>query len=169
MNNKKAIIIESNKIILRSLEYGDLRMVFDWRNHENNRKWFFNSDELTFNQHLSWFQKYEDLPNDYLFIAEYKSENKNVPFGQVAIYNIDFAESTGEFGRFLIGNDEFKGKGLGTEMIQTVLKIAKESLGLKQIYLEVKINNEVAIHLYKKNGFEPISVTQSSISMELDL
>lgn len=144
-------------------------MVFDWRNHENNRKWFFNSDELKFDQHLSWFQKYKVLSNDYLFIAEYKSEHKSIPFAQVSIYNIDFTESTGEFGRFLIGDDDFKGKGLGTEIIQTVLKVANEILGLKKIYLEVKSNNEVAIHLYKKNGFKTISKAQSSINMELDL
>lgn len=48
---------------------------------------------------------------------------------------------------------KYTNMGIGKQMIETLLKIAKEK-GIEQIELEVVCDNERAIALYKKMGFE---------------
>lgn len=48
---------------------------------------------------------------------------------------------------------EFTGMGIGTVMLEQLLKAAKES-GVEQVELEVVAENEPATALYKKFGFE---------------
>lgn len=53
----------------------------------------------------------------------------------------------------ILVDPDFRGKKLGLKL----LKLAKEILikeGYKEIFLEVKANNEAAIKLYKKEGFK---------------
>jgi len=49
---------------------------------------------------------------------------------------------------------EFRGKGIGTELMRRAIVQAKERLGLKLIILEVFSNNARARRLYKKMGFK---------------
>lgn len=48
---------------------------------------------------------------------------------------------------------KFTGLGIGTVMIEKLIELAREK-GYEQLELEVVANNERAIHLYKKMGFE---------------
>lgn len=48
------------------------------------------------------------------------------------------------------------GNGIGKMLMEAVLKFAKESAKAEIISLEVRSDNERAIHLYKKFGFEKI-------------
>lgn len=50
-------------------------------------------------------------------------------------------------------HQDFHGVGLGTEMISKLLAVARHK-GLHRIGLEVVENNEAAVRLYKKFGFE---------------
>ncbi len=47
----------------------------------------------------------------------------------------------------------FTGVGIGTAMMEKIIALATE-MGYEQLELEVVANNERAIHLYKKMGFE---------------
>jgi len=46
----------------------------------------------------------------------------------------------------------FRGKGLGSQALQEMLRIGRD-LGLKRMYLRVNVRNEGAIATYEKNGF----------------
>jgi len=50
--------------------------------------------------------------------------------------------------------DEWQGKGVGTALIQAVLDVADKWQNLTRLELEVFVDNERAIRLYKKFGFE---------------
>ncbi|RSL34708.1 GNAT family N-acetyltransferase [Salibacterium salarium] len=54
----------------------------------------------------------------------------------------------------LIVHEEFQGKKIGALLIDTLLEIADKHLGLIRLELDVNIQNEKAISLYKKKGFE---------------
>lgn len=45
-------------------------------------------------------------------------------------------------------------KGVGTALTKAALRLADNSLGLKRIRLTVHSDNKVAIHLYRKVGFQ---------------
>ena len=50
--------------------------------------------------------------------------------------------------------DDWQGKGVGTALLQAALDLADNWLGLRRIELNVYADNEPAIALYRKFGFE---------------
>jgi putative acetyltransferase len=49
--------------------------------------------------------------------------------------------------------DDWQGKGIGSALIEAVCELADKWLNLSRLELEVYIDNEPAIKLYKKFGF----------------
>jgi putative acetyltransferase len=50
-------------------------------------------------------------------------------------------------------HDDFQGRGVGTALMQAMLDLADNWLGLTRLELEVYTDNAAAIHLYEKFGF----------------
>ena len=50
--------------------------------------------------------------------------------------------------------DDWQGKGVGTLLMQAVIDLADRWLNLRRLELEVYVDNEPALRLYKKFGFE---------------
>jgi L-phenylalanine/L-methionine N-acetyltransferase len=50
-------------------------------------------------------------------------------------------------------HDDFQGRGIGSALMQAMLELADNWLGLRRIELEVYADNVRAIHLYEKFGF----------------
>ncbi|HFN0401367.1 TPA: GNAT family N-acetyltransferase, partial [Vibrio parahaemolyticus] len=51
-------------------------------------------------------------------------------------------------------HDQFHGLGVGSKLIETITELADNWLNVRRIQLEVNADNEAAIGLYKKHGFE---------------
>jgi L-phenylalanine/L-methionine N-acetyltransferase len=58
----------------------------------------------------------------------------------------------GKFGMAV--HDDYQGRGVGSALMAAMVDLADNWLGLRRIELEVWADNEPAIHLYKKFGFE---------------
>lgn len=52
---------------------------------------------------------------------------------------------------------DFQGKGYGQQLLEFLIRKARKNKAEK-LFLEVRISNETAINLYKKSGFEEISL-----------
>ena len=80
-------------------------------------------------------------------ICVYKMENGNIiGCGYGVIEN-------GYVGLFdIVVKEEHRGKGYGREIVETILSKANKK-GIKKAYLQVMLNNPIAINLYKKLGF----------------
>lgn len=48
---------------------------------------------------------------------------------------------------------DYRGRGIGEELVKTVMKTAAEELGVRAFTLEVRASNAAAIRLYEKIGF----------------
>lgn len=53
---------------------------------------------------------------------------------------------------------EARGRGIGTDLMIHAMRALKENYGVDEYYLEVRVSNFVAIHLYEKLGFKKIKV-----------
>ena len=53
----------------------------------------------------------------------------------------------------MIGNKEYWGKGIGTEVVKLGLEFAFRNLKVHKVYLDVREDNRGAIKIYEKNGF----------------
>lgn len=147
---KHDYVINEDNINLRPIGIEDLQSVVLWRNKNSVRKWFINDNLIELEKQMDWFKKYLNTPNDYIFIIEEDKELKQA-VGMVALYNIKDDEA--EFGRFFIGVDEARGKGLGVKVVKMICQFAMQRLKIQKVYLEVLENNIAAKSVYEKCGF----------------
>ena len=73
--------------------------------------------------------------------------------GHAALSRIDRKNRSARISRLLIGDAEARGKGYGRQMIQELLRIGFDALGLHRITLGVYDYNVSAIQLYESCGF----------------
>ncbi|MBE1276493.1 GNAT family N-acetyltransferase [Enterovibrio baiacu] len=98
-----------------------------------------------------WEKRMSNLPeNMYSLVAE---EN-NIVIGQLGfqVCENQRRRHVGEFGMAV--HDEHLGKGVGSKLLEKVIDLADNWLNLRRIELTVYCDNEAAIGLYKKFGFE---------------
>jgi RimJ/RimL family protein N-acetyltransferase len=144
------------RVQLRLLREADLPMTLLWRNKERVRTAFLSSDPLTPSGHRDWFARYSANDTEFVFVAETLPPSSR-PFGQVSIYDIDRLQATGRFGRFLLGEDDVLGSGIGFETAEAACVLARDLLQLRTLHLEVFDWNERALSIYRALGFQVTS------------
>lgn len=153
MSKRFVPVRENEQVRLRLLRSSDLQLTLRWRNQDHIRRWFFHSDLITPEQHARWFEQYAERDDDFVFVIE-DVQAGDQPVGQVALYHVDWQQLRAEFGRLMIGEASAAGKGLAFAATQLILQIAFQSLGLREVYLEVYADNSRAIAIYTGAGFQ---------------
>jgi len=146
----KEVLIQGKEVTLRSVKERDLSLMRDWRNKEQIRKWFFDSRLITSQMQQEWYESYLEKDDDQMFIISISS----VDIGTIALYHIDRVSKEAQLGRFLIGEDKYRSRGFAYETVLLLLEYAFNELNLENIYLELFSDNEVALNLYRKVGFQ---------------
>ncbi len=154
------------RVRLRPLAEGDLPLTLAWRNQDPIRRWFVHSELLTWEQHRSWFARYLERDDDFLFLIEETSQLKK-PVGQVGLYRIDRQARCAEYGRIMIGEPDAQGQGLAAEATAALLDFAFREWNLHTIELEVFADNERALRIYLRNGFESVELREGLLRMRL--
>jgi RimJ/RimL family protein N-acetyltransferase len=160
--------IVGHGVRLRLLEADDLERTRTWRNIDDNRCWFIQSDPVGRETHQSWFESYQVRDDDFVFIVE-DLEGSCEAIGQASLYHIDWERGSAEFGRLLIGELAARGRGLGFEATRTLLHFGFEVWRLRRIHLEVFAHNSKAIAIYTRCGFRTMTpvAREGLITMEL--
>jgi len=104
--------------------------------------------ETTLEKETEWFDKYEKNPAKKFFTI-YSDET---PIGLMGLSNIDLDKKSASV-FIMIGENEFRGKGIGKTSLQYLIDYAINDLGLDSVSLEVKRVNYPAIKLYESFGF----------------
>jgi RimJ/RimL family protein N-acetyltransferase len=130
--------------------------------------------ELYMNEHSNQFLTYDPmekddfkliynelLPTNTLFVAELNDE----VIGTYRLIRKTHRQAdTVYLGGFTIKSSH-KGQGLGTGILNHIKEEAA-SLGIKRIELTVDIQNEAAINLYEKTGFEKEGYIRKSYKLQ---
>ena len=140
---------EENGLRLRLLRKTDLPKTRAWRNIDEVRQWFNFTDVITPRMHQEWWEKYRRMGSDYVFIIELPN---GTAVGQVAVYNIDHAKKTGEYGRCIVCPQQ-AGKNILFRASLMLFGLIRDSLGLECLHLQVKNNNAKAKCIYERLGF----------------
>ncbi|PCH69628.1 MAG: GNAT family N-acetyltransferase [Bacteroidales bacterium] len=72
--------------------------------------------------------------------------------GYAGISRMSNINKSGEYFIF-IGDKDYWGKGIGTQVTQMIVKIGFEELGLNRIMLTVSVPNIAGVKAYKRTGF----------------
>lgn len=126
--------------------------VRQWRNKEEIRKYMLSQHIITKEKHLNWIESLKNR-NDWKFWVIFVDE---IPIGSVYLQNIDFKNLTSEWG-FYIGEDDFKGKGLGKHIFFKLLEFYFEEMKFEILFTKVISNNIAALNIYRKFKFKMIN------------
>lgn len=90
-------------------------------------------------------------PHNLMFSVKLISNNELV--GHIQLLGIDRTNMSARIGRVLVGEETYRNKGIGRQMIDAVLEVAFDSLNLHRVDLGVFDFNKSAIACYEKAGF----------------
>ena len=95
--------------------------------------------------------RYELLENPYanLFVAKIRERPSVIAFASVWVVDQEMKINN------IAVHPQFRWRGVGSRFLNFLLEYAA-SQGCREITLEVRPSNEVALHLYSKSGFAPI-------------
>lgn len=140
-----------NEMTLRPFHPNDAETILGWcRDKQAFRKW-------SADRYKDFPAKREDM------MEQYKGDNmypltavvgENI-IGHVLLRFLSEDKTLVRFG-FVIVDDTKRGKGYGKQMLQMVIKKAKEEFGVQKITLGVFDNNPSAFHCYDSLGFKVI-------------
>ncbi len=133
---------------IRALERSDLRFIHDLNNNRNIMTYWFEEPYESYDELEELYQKHIHDDAERRFVVE--NENKEL-IGLVELIEINYIHRSAEF-QIIIAPDH-QGKGYAKLAVHRALDYSFSILNLHKIYLLVALDNEKAIHLYKKCGF----------------
>ena len=142
------IICKYMDVILREFEETDVPKKVEWINNSENNRFLHYDLPLKIDRTIEWF-KNKDNTQRLDCIIEYEG----VPVGLIGLLQIDRVNLKAEY-YIKIGENSYKQKGIATKATKAILEHAFTVLGLHKVYLTVDAQNEGAIRLYEKVGFQ---------------
>lgn len=138
-------MLSGKNIQLKLIEESDLDDIVGWRNQAYD---IFYEFPFSLERQQRWFKKYQDS-GDMLFVIMCGESS----IGTVGLNKIDLRNGSAEFGRFIIGEKDYLGKGYGKQAINVVLEYGFQHLNLNRVYLDCLESNSIAMKLYYSVGF----------------
>lgn len=137
------------EFILRPLAYEDLDSRVRWINDPDLQP-LFSFDPTTIERTREWFDRATCDPSRQDLSIIDKSNGRL--FGMTGLIHIDRRNASAEF-YITIGEADYRGKGIGLPVIETVLTKGFQELGLESVYLQTPEVNRRAQHVYERIGF----------------
>ena len=139
------LIMEGYVFRLRPITDNDAAMVIELRsNSELNR--FLHAISNRIEDQLAWLARYYERGGDYYFVIERRTNG--MPEGVIALYDIDLATSSGEWGRWILR----PGSLAAVESAYLIYRTAFELLGLNSVYCRTVIDNGKVVSFHDSCG-----------------
>lgn len=110
---------------------------------------------------VAWYDRMA-AGNDIVFTIYERATWR--PIGNTGLHEIDYRHRTAEFG-IVIGEEDARGKGYGTETTRLMLDYAFTALGLHNVMLQVYAYNRAAHRAYQKAGFREFGRRREAVWM----
>lgn len=145
------INIRGERVALGPLRRDLMAHYVRWRNDFNVQRTFGDPPRpVTVEQRVGWFESQESSSDAHWFTI-YELDPFR-PVGTADLFGIDYRYGIAQFG-MLIGEEDARGKGLGSEVAQLMLDYAFTALGLHNVMLTVSEYNLAGRRVYEKAGF----------------
>jgi RimJ/RimL family protein N-acetyltransferase len=142
-------MLHGELVVLRAIERGDLPNYVGWLNDERVLRYFGFYRPMSLAQEERWYENMLGNAAACNFAIEYQGRH----VGGAGLEHVDSKNANAEVGLF-IGEPDLWDGGLGGDVLRTLLRYGFEQLNLNRIYLRVFADNERAVHLYEKIGFQ---------------
>lgn len=145
--------------------YGEQIMLREYQKEDfpQMRKWVNDPEVVQYLSDIFLFPHTENNTEAFLDSVLLGNEKDNAHFiiadkttetylGQVDLIYIDWKNRVAEIG-IVIGSEENRGRGIGTEALKILQSFVFESLNLNRLEIKVRDFNARAIRCYLKSGF----------------
>jgi len=130
-----------------TLSLEEKKMILEWRNNPNIRKWMYTQDNITLENHLKFIEELK-IKDDQLYFLVKKNENY--------IGVIDFIDINPNISLKMGIYTNPTLKGNGKILLETIINFSFEILKVEKIFSEVFFENEKAYNLYKSYNFKEV-------------
>lgn len=153
--------IIGEKIVLRAIEPDDNSMLLELINDPETEAMVGGSSwPLSFDRQMKWFSMLENSQSILRCIVATREDNK--PIGTIILNEIDFKNGTAHL-HIKMSKNGGRGKGYGTDAINTIVSYAFSELRLNCIFANIIDYNEVSVHLFEKCGFKRDGILRQRI------
>lgn len=153
---KNGLIIEKKDYLFGALQVIDFvnlscderEIVRRLRNHDDVRKWMYNEDPISEEEHGGFIESLKkDEKNYYWLVREWDNH-----LGVFSFNRVDFRNRRTFYGMYV--NPFSKKRGIGSKIISCAKIICKDVFQMHSLRLEVFEENERAISFYLQHGLE---------------
>jgi RimJ/RimL family protein N-acetyltransferase len=138
-----------NKVMLRYTEPEDAPYLKEWLLQPGVLRWF----------PMQELPEIEDAVKHWIGFSRFRCSLTAVyegkPIGLSTLYLMPYRKVAHQCLFSIIVSEEFRGKGVGSLILNNIMHLAKEQFKIEYLYLEVYDGNP-AIHLYNKFGFKQV-------------
>lgn len=149
-------MIEFKNILDSKIE--EQKEIRNWRNDIEIRKYMYNSEIISEDEHLKWLENLESNSKQKVYYIMY--DNKKI--GIVSIANLDLKNKTCDWA-FYFNNNIEKGKGIGKIVEKEFVKYIFKNFEIEKLNCQVLSNNLKVVEMHKKFGFTLEGVLRKNI------
>ena len=151
--------IFGEKIILRAIESKDNQMLLEIINDPDTEYmlggWSF---PVSQNNQEEWYNNLKNEKN----VLRCTIDVENTAVGAVMLTDIDYKNGNAEV-HIKLSSSNNRGKGYGTDALNTIVKYAFLELRLHCIYAKISQKNNISQKLFSKCGFKEEGILKSRI------
>jgi RimJ/RimL family protein N-acetyltransferase len=147
------VILTGQRVRLRPLRDQDVPLLHHWFWHPDVEPWLLISEDPPELRTLEAArERYERVRSNPLALAWCIETQAGIPIGSIELDPISQLHRRAELS-LLIGGENARGQGYGTDAILTLLRYAIVDLNLRRVGLVVDADNVRALRCYEKCGF----------------
>ncbi len=160
MPGNKPYFLKSERVFLRPVEPEDFAFLHRWFNDDAVTQYlFYGQTPKNLEETKKMFEE-QVLAGDLLFVVAHRETGD--PIGLTGLHEIHASSRSASF-RIFIGEEEYRGKGFGTEITELMTYYGFDRLNLHRISLGYTAANEAAGRVYEKAGYVQEGVLRDSI------
>jgi RimJ/RimL family protein N-acetyltransferase len=148
-----------SRVCLGPMFQADAPIIFNWRNRLDVLHLDGLYRPLSQSGFDEWFASIGRDPGKVVFSI--RRQGDLAFLGYIQIVNIQVAHHSAEIG-IMIGEADHRCRGYGTEALRMCVEFCWKELNLQRLGLQIVGDNPLALHVYRKVGFEPEGLLRRS-------
>ncbi len=125
----------------------------EWYNDEEISKYLHYKDKFTIEGTKKWLERIKQDDTRLENVIQILENGEYINIGIIGLFNIDRENKKAGF-YITIGEKQYQGKGYAKKATKLFIENSFKNLELEKIYLYTDFENEKAIKLYEKCGFQ---------------
>ncbi|MFC1756814.1 GNAT family N-acetyltransferase [Patescibacteria group bacterium] len=150
----RELVLLSSRIKLRPIRMRDAEKIVECVNEpgvlEKLKYFSFFQESLTLKKERRYIGRMKDLANNQIYVIETSCGEL---VGTIGLHEIDRFNNNLRLG-IIIFNSRFVRQGYAKEAIGAILPFVFDRLRMNKIYLTARVDNDLAIRIYTKLGFQ---------------